>query len=194
MLSKRLIRLSSTKVSKDYLKFDGRGRAVLFKSNWTRGQIYLALGSVVSVTLSNLYFLHLESQQQYFGVSSMISSVVMGVAGMAFIVYYVTLMPRVIREIRMLRTMREVELVMFPRFMSRPPITLDIADLSSLRPSSLSFHVVDSHRHGKLWLMLNSNEMKVYPGMEDLLKHTLNGNYPPESELEKKVNKFRMRK
>lgn len=194
MLSKTLIRLSSTNLSKDYLKFGTQGKAVIFRSNWTRGQINLTVGSIAAVTLSNLYFLHLESQKQYFGMSSMISSVIMGIAGMAFISTYVILMPRVIREVRILKSMKDVELVFFPRLISKPPVVLDISDLSSLRQSSFGFHVVDSHRYGKLWLMLSTNEMKVYPGMEDFLKHTLNGNYPAEDELEKKANKFKVRK
>ncbi len=191
MLLTNLLRRCSNKLSRDYLRFGDSGKAFVYRSHWTRGMINLAIGSVSAATFSNMYFLSMEYKRQYFGSASFVSASILSTMGLAFIASYFVLLPRVVRNIKILKNMREVEISFFPRIREKTPSIFDISDLSGLRKSSFGFHVFDSHKQGKIWIMMRANEVKVYPGMEDFLVNTLKGNCPGKDEIEKKAHKFK---
>ena len=175
------------------MRFDQTGKAEVFLSSITPQLARITVGSVALVTVSNLFFLAMEAKQQYFGTLSLISSGVLGALGVAFISAYFVLAPRTIRQVRLLSNMKELEVTFFGALGRGRSQVVEISDLSGLRPASFGFHVADSHTRGKLWVPLWSNERRVYPGLEDITRHLLNGNYLGADEVERKALKFKPR-
>ena len=180
-----------SQLSKKYLKFDSEGKALIYSNKWSNVTFNMIFGVVFASNIANYFFIKMELNERYFGNLSIVSASIFAMIGIYVNGFYLIHSQRNIRRIKILSSLKSVEIEFFPGFGRAKKEIVDIPDLSNPKLSYFSAHQLDSHKFGNLWLMTDSNEKDIYPGMREYVFNIISGNYPPVSTIEKKANKFK---